>query len=132
MNSYDELLNMLRNGATVDELATQMAKDLNAAQDAYVQEQAAKVLDVTQAKWDSADAIASVLNYHIKTFYPDWNVSPMTADDIIDLGDAVNDLIVSMRELEAFLGDAKDKVKTTAKSKVADPIADFLAGYGLL
>ena len=137
MYNVEELVAMLQNGKTAEDIAAEMSKVLN---EAVVEEAARKKAEAEAGrKRDAAAEVFSVLTSYLLEFHPDsFLAKEMTKPENQVDSKALDDLVEQMGGMvemfEAFqmissLGEtsAKEvKPKVAPKAKTADPLEDFL------
>lgn len=152
MYTYNDLVAALQNGVSVDDLAAQMSKDLNAAKAEYDRLTAERVEAEKKAatearKRDLMCDFYSALGAYVTEFYPNSVIAEMIADagtpsdeDLDQLAEQVDNLVATfdaMKGLAELLGDIKLDSPMPVKPKVnlsnfvnetveIDPIEAFL------
>ena len=152
MYTYDELVAALQSGASVEDIAAQMSKDLNAAKAEYdrlaaERAEAEKQAATEACKRDIMRDFYAALGTYVTEFYPDSLIAEMIADagtptdeDLDDFAERVDSLITTfeaMKGLTELFGDvgfggpalARPNVKLgslTSKEVEIDPIEAFL------
>lgn len=152
MYTYNDLVAALQNGVSVEDIAAQMSKDLNAAKAEYDRLAAERAETEKQAaaearKRDIMRDFYAALGTYVTEFYPDSLIAEMIADagtpsdeDLDDFAERVDSLITTfeaMKGLTELFGDvgfggpvfAKPNVKLgslTSKEVEIDPIEAFL------
>lgn len=156
MYTYNDLVAALQSGVSVEDIAAQMSKDLNAAKAEYdrlaaeraeTEKQAAAAAAAEARKRDIMRDFYAALGTYVTEFYPDSLIAEMIADagtptdeDLDDFAERVDSLITTfeaMKGLTELFGDvgfgspvfAKPNVKLgslTNKEVEIDPIEAFL------
>lgn len=152
MYTYEDLVAALQSGVSVEDIAAQMSKDLNAAKAEYdrlaAERAEAKKKAATEAfKRDIMRDFYTALGTYVTEFYPDSLIAEMIADagtptdeDLDQLAEQVDSLVETfeaMKGLTALFGDieldnpvfAKPNSKLgklTNKEVEIDPIEAFL------
>lgn len=147
MYTYNDLVAALQSGVSVEDIAAQMSKDLNAAKAEYdrlAAERAAAAAEqkaATEArKRDLMADFYMALGAYVTEFYPNSLIAEMIADagtpsdeDLDQLAEQVDTLVATfetMKNLSELLGDVEfnGRVATNPNIKTVDidPIEAFL------
>ena len=152
MYTYEDMVAMLQNGVSVEDIAAQMSKDLNAAKAEYdrlaaERAEAEKKAATETRKRDLVYDFYTALGVYVTEFYPNSLIAEMIADageptdeDLDSFAEQVDSLIATfeaMRGLTELFGDVgfggpaltKSNVKLgslTNKEVEIDPIETFL------
>lgn len=132
-NYMEDILARLRAGEGIEDIASQITKDINAANDAYIQEQEEAKAAAARQREQKIDAMNRILGglYDILHLYNlDQDVQHALADcyaeDIINELDAEIDTIQKeVSILGAILRTGADKPAPAPKAQ-KDPLEDFL------
>jgi hypothetical protein len=145
MYTYNDLVAALQSGVSVEDIAAQMSKDLNAAKAEYDRLAAERAEAEKQAalqahKRDLMYDFYTALGAYVAKFYPNSLIAEMIADagtpseeDLDQLAEQVDSLIATfeaMKNLSALLGDVEFDspvmAKPNSKAVEIDPIEAFL------
>lgn len=145
MYTYNDLVAALQSGVSVEDIAAQMSKDLNAAKAEYdrlaAERAAAEKKAATEArKRDLMADFYMALGAYITELYPNSLIAEMIADagtpsdeDLDQLAEQVDTLVATfetMKNLSELLGDVEfnGRVATNPNIKTVDidPIEAFL------
>lgn len=145
MYTYNDLVAALQSGVSVEDIAAQMSKDLNAAKAEYdrlaAERAAAEQKAATEArKRDLMADFYMALGAYVTEFYPNSLIAEMIADagtpsneDLDQLAEQVDTLVATfetMKNLSELLGDVEfnGRVATNPNIKTVDidPIEAFL------
>lgn len=139
MYTYEDLVAALQSGKTVDDIAAQMSRDLNAAKaevDRQAAEKEAAASNLNRKRELTIGMFDSMIQY-LKEFHPNSTIGQIIAeeggsldietvdklieeiDDLVKTFDAFGQLETLMKQV---LTDPKDQAKTAKK----DPLEDFL------
>lgn len=138
MFSNEEILKMLREGTSPDDVAKAMSDALNSANKAFEAEKKAKLAEEKEAR--NAEKIKYLNN--ILDDFADWyaeyyagSFEGVTAEDIIDLIDSSKELTSTFYSLlDVFDGKCRknDNGKLSKTEDIADKVLDsFLKELGL-
>jgi hypothetical protein len=144
MYNVEELVAMLQNGKTAEEIANEMGAVLTeAAKQVEAEKEAARVKAMAEReaarKRDAAAEVFSVLTSYLLEFHPDSflakemtkpenQVDSKALDDLVEQMDGMVEMFEAFKMISS-LGDktAKEvKPKVAPKAKTADPLEDFL------
>lgn len=133
MFTEKDILARLQNGEDVQKIADEMAQMINAANKAYADqkaaEEAAKKQNEIQKKEDLQEILDMFLDW-LNAHYGIGNKGDVTADQVIELIESLQEYIEALKDLEAVFG-VKKPVKKTAKPQSADEtINQFLKNMG--
>ena len=145
MYTYNDLVAALQSGASVEDIAAQMSKDLNAAKAEYdrlaAERAEAEKKAATEAyKRGIMRDFYTALGTYVTEFYPNSLIAEMIADvgapsdeDLDQLAEQVDTLVATfeaMKGLTALLGDvdfdSPVSAKPINKAVEVDPIEAFL------
>lgn len=131
MFEVDDLLAMMNAGISTDEIASNFAEALNAAQEQKKIEEE-KAVRACQEKEDQAAKIADtndlldIARDYLKKWYPNVTIKEDTsAENLIEFLDTILELNVQFKQLGDMFG------KSTHKRSKVDPIESFLRSFGL-
>lgn len=129
MVSIDNLLNELRNGKSMDDLANQLIDTLNEANTKYQKEQEAATAKASLAKKDN-DCITCITN-DLNEYFKNNN-----CDSLVFTEDEVASILqgaVQLADLFSTLTVKKNNATTAVKNKITDideVIADWIKKLG--
>ena len=145
MYTYNDLVAALQSGVSVEDIAAQMSKDLNAAKAEYDRLAAERAEAEKQAatearKRDIMRDFYAALGAYVTKFYPNSLIAEMIADagtpsdeDLDQLAEQVDTLVATvetMKNLSALLGDVEFNGRVAANPNIKtvdiDPIEAFL------
>lgn len=145
MYTYNDLVAALQSGVSVEDIAAQMSKDLNAAKAEYdrlaAERAAAEQKAALQAhKRDLMYDFYTALGAYVTKFYPNSVIAEMIADagtpteeDLDQLAEQVDTLVATfetMKNLSELLGDVEFNGRVTTNPNIKtvdiDPIEAFL------
>ena len=145
MYTYNDLVAALQSGVSVEDIAAQMSKDLNAAKAEYdrlaAEKAAAEKKAATEArKRDLMADFYMALGAYVTEFYPNSLIAELIADagtpsdeDLDQLADQVDSLVATfetMKNLSELLGDVEFNARVAANPNIKtvdiDPIEAFL------
>jgi hypothetical protein len=145
MYTYNDLVAALQSGVSVEDIAAQMSKDLNAAKAEYdrlaAERAAAEQKAALQAhKRDLVYDFYTALGAYVTKFYPNSVIAEMIADagtpseeDLDQFAEQIDSLVETfeaMKNLSALLGDVEFNspvmAKPNSKAVEIDPIEAFL------
>lgn len=124
MVSIDNLLNELRNGKSMDDLANQLIDTLNEANTKYQKEQEAATAEASLAKKNN-DCIACITD-NLNEYFKNNNCdSPVfTKDEVASILQGA----VQLADLFSTLMTKKDNAATAVKNKITD-IDEVIANW---
>lgn len=145
MYTYNDLVAALQSGVSVEDIAAQMSKDLNAAKAEYDRLAAERAEAEKQAalqahKRDLMYDFYTALGAYVTKFYPDSVIAEMIAgagtpseEDLDQFAEQIDSLVETfeaMKNLTALLGDVEMDgsvfAKPNTKAVEIDPIEAFL------
>lgn len=145
MYTYNDLVAALQSGVSVEDIAAQMSKDLNAAKAEYDRLAAERAEAEKQAATEARKRVLmcdfySALGAYVTEFYPNSVIAEMLTDagnpsneDLDQLAEQVDTLVATfetMKNLSELLGDVEfnGRVATNPNIKTVeiDPIEAFL------
>lgn len=140
MYTYNDLVAALQSGVSVEDIAAQMSKDLNAAKAEYDRLAAERAAATEARKRDLMYDFYTALGAYVTEFYPNSVIAEMIADadtpsneDLDQLAEQVDTLVATfetMKNLSELLGDVEfnGRVATNPNIKTVDidPIEAFL------
>jgi hypothetical protein len=145
MYTYDDLVAALQSGVSVEDIAAQMSKDLNAAKAEYDRLAAERAEAEKQAATEAFKRgimrdFYTALGTYVTEFYPDSLIAEMIADagtptdeDLDQLAEQVDSLVATfetMKNLNALLGDVEFNARVATNPNIKtvdiDPIEAFL------
>ena len=145
MYTYNDLVAALQSGVSVEDIAAQMSKDLNAAKAEYdrlaaEKAEAEKKAALQAHKRDLMYDFYTALGAYVTKFYPNSLIAEMIADagtpseeDLDQLAEQVDTLVATvetMKNLSALLGDVEFNGRVAANPNIKtvdiDPIEAFL------
>lgn len=124
MINSNEILEMLKSGKSVDEIASEYSKALNEAIKAKEEED--KKAKIDSKKLEDANLILDMIDEFIVNYYPKYKdaFTEVKGEELIE---AVDSMIEIVDELSGFI-----KVKDKKKSLDTDAIfTDFFKKYGI-
>lgn len=127
MINSNEILEMLKSGKSVDDIASEYSKALNEAVKAKEEED--KKAKIDSKKLEDANLILDMIDEFIANYYPKYKDS-FTAVSGEELIEAVDSMIEIVDELTNVIGGFK--VKDKKKIMDTDAVfADFFKKYGI-
>lgn len=141
MYTYEDLVAALQSGKTVDDIAAQMTKDLNAAKAEYDRQAAEKVeAEKKTRKRDLVYGFYSALGMYVTEFYPDstlagmiWTAGTPSDEDLDQFAEQIDNLVTTfevMKGLNELLDTphitAHKVPETIKKNTGSDALEDFL------
>ena len=136
MFTEKDILARLQNGEDVQKIADEMAQMINAANKAYADqkaaEEAAKKQNESQKKEDLQEILDMFLDW-LNAHYGIGTKGDVTADQVIELIESLQEYIEALKDLEAVFGMKKPAakvVKSNAKPSADDTINQFLKQMG--
>lgn len=145
MYTYNDLVAALQSGVSVEDIAAQMSKDLNAAKAEYDRLAAERAETEKQAaaearKRDIMRDFYAALGTYVTEFYPDSLIAEMIvdagtpSDEYLDqLAEQVDTLVATvetMKNLSELLGDVEFNARVATNPNIKtvdiDPIEAFL------
>ena len=136
MFTEKDILARLQNGEDVQKIADEMAQMINAANKAYADqkaaEEAAKKQNEIQKKEDLQEILDMFLDW-LNAHYGIGTKGDVTADQVIELIESLQEYIEALKDLEAVFGMKKPAakvVKSNAKPSADDTINQFLKQMG--
>lgn len=139
MFTEKDILARLQNGEDVQKIADEMAKMINAANKTYIDQKAAE--EAAKAEAAKADVQKRKDLQEILDLFLDWlnahygigNKGDVTADQVIELIESLQEYIEAIKDLESIFGVKKPAAKAakTANLQSADEtINQFLKNMG--
>jgi hypothetical protein len=145
MYTYNDLVAALQSGVSVEDIAAQMSKDLNAAKAEYdrlaaEKAEAEKKAALQAHKRDLVYDFYTALGAYVAKFYPNSLIAEMIAgagtpseEDLDQFAEQIDSLVETfeaMKNLSALLGDVEFDspvmAKPNSKAVEIDPIEAFL------
>ena len=142
MYTYNDLVAALQNGVTVEDIAAQMSKDLNAAKAEYDRLAAERAEAERKAATEARKRVLmndfyAALGAYVTEFYPNSLIAEMIADagtpsdaDLDQLAEQVDTLVATFEAMKSFgmlLGNVEfESPVMAAKPVEIDPIEAFL------
>ena len=132
---FDEktILARLQNGEDAQKIADEMAAVINAANKAYADQKAAEEAVKKQNEVQKREDLQEILNLFLDWLNAHYGIGTkgdVTADQVIELIDSLEDYFKAIKDLEAVFG-VKKPVKKAAKTQSADEAIDqFLKQMG--
>ena len=123
-----DIMNRLRTGDSIDDIAREMTDALNEAQKEYEAEVAAEKARQMKELEDSlkcsdAAQICVLLDKFIKKYYPEVESREITTEEFIDVCDAVATLFGAAKKIEQKIAPVVEKAES---GEFNDAIEDFL------
>ena len=137
MFTEKDILARLQNGEDVQKIADEMAKMINAAKKTYTDQKAAE--EAAKAAAAQAEVQKKEDLQEILDLFSDWlNVhygigtkGDISADQVIELIESLQEYIEALKDLEAIFGGKKPAAKVVkAKPSADDTINQFLKQMG--
>lgn len=130
MISSNEILEMLKSGKSVDDIASEYSKALNEAVKAKEEED--KKAKIDSKKLEDANLILDMIDEFICNYYPKYKDSftEVSGEELIE---AVDSMIEVVDELTNVINGfkVKDKSKKTGVLDTDAVFADFFKKYGI-
>ena len=130
MISSNEILEMLKSGKSVDDIASEYSKALNEAVKAKEEED--KKAKIDSKKLEDANLILDMIDEFIYNYYPKYKdaFTEVSGEELIE---AVDSMIEVVDELTNVINGfkVKDKSKKTGVLDTDAVFADFFKKYGI-
>ena len=136
MFTEKDILARLQNGEDVQKIADEMAKMINAANKTYTDQKAAEEAAKKQNEIQKREDLQEILDLFMdwmNAHYGIGNKGDVTADQVIELIESLQEYIEAIKDLEAVFGMKKPaaKVAKATKPQSADEtINQFLKNMG--
>ena len=130
MINSNEILEMLKSGKSVDDIASEYSKALNEAVKAKEEED--KKAKIDSKKLEDANLILDMIDEFIVNYYPKYKdaFTEVSGEELIE---AVDSMIEIVDEVSNMVGGLKIREKSKGKKAVdTDAVfADFFKKYGI-
>lgn len=136
MFTEKDILARLQNGEDVQKIADEMAKMINAANKTYTDQKAAEEAAKKQNEIQKREDLQEILDLFmdwLNAHYGIGNKGDVTADQVIELIESLQEYLEAIKDLEAIFGVKKPAAKAVkaAKPQSADEtINQFLKNMG--
>ena len=133
MFTEKDILTRLQNGEDVQKIADEMAAIINAANKTYADQKAAEEAAKKQNEVQKKEDLQEILN-----LFGDWlnahygidTKGDITADQVIELIESLQEYIEAVKDLEAIFGTAKPAKKVVKTKSADETINQFLKQMG--
>ena len=133
MFTEKDILARLQNGEDVQKIADEMAAIINAANKTYADqkaaEEAAKKQNEVQKKEDLQEILDLFMDW-MNAHYGIGTKGDITADQVIELIESLQEYVEAIKDLEAIFGVKKPAAKAVKASSADDTINQFLKQMG--
>ena len=136
MFTEKDILARLQNGEDVQKIADEMAKMINAANKTYTDQKAAEEAAKKQNEIQKREDLQEILDLFmdwLNAHYGIGNKGDVTADQVIELIESLQEYIEAIKDLEAVFGVKKPAAKAAKATKpqsADETINQFLKNMG--
>ena len=133
MFTEKDILARLQNGEDVQKIADEMAKMINAANKTYTDQKAAEEAAKKQNEIQKREDLQEILDLFmdwLNAHYGIGNKGDVTADQVIELIESLQEYIEAIKDLEAVFGVKKPAAKATKPQSADETINQFLKNMG--